>query len=166
MARAHATVAGLAERVRLGELAEAASADPAVDAGVIATAIAGGADDVSDFADEAERAAAARALEWIERRVGDANTEVDSYLTRYPELTSTEDLAVYAYDLAIYRIFGGNRDSERYQRYQAALAYLRRVATGDIDLQLDAAEAPGSAGSRVRHTAADAAFGRGNLRYA
>lgn len=161
MARAFATVAGLAERARRRDLAEAASPNPIVDAGLIAAAIAGTAAAYAaetwpgDAAKQAEAtAAAAAALTRLQRDVHDANAEVDGYLGRYAGASAealSGAVSVYAYDVAVYRVLGGERDSERYERYRSAMKYLSAVAAGKIQLGLDdaggGAAAPGPRGA-------------------
>ena len=161
MPRAHATLARLAQRVSYSHLAQAASPDNrSVDAALLEAAI--DEDDLSSYSAELQ-AAAQVAVDRIQLKVDDANTEVDSYLTRYPNLTATDDLAVYAVDIALYRIFGGDRESERYVRYQSALQYLRDVASGKINLDLDDSETDGTGSGRARFSGAKPQFRRDEL---
>ena len=130
MARAHATVAGLARRERLQRLAEVSSPDRSVTAALLQAAIDG---DLSSYTD-AERSSAGKALDFLQRRVDDANGEVDGYLARYPDLAAGGSVAVHALDIAAWRVLGGGSDSERYARYKAAVRFLEGVAAGRIDL--------------------------------
>ena len=162
MARAHATLAGLAKRARLQDLAEAATADGTVDAALLEAAIGGDLEDDQDpdYTDE-QRAAGTAAVDRLQRHVDDANTEVDGYLSRYPDLTETDDLSVRAYDIALYRVLGGERDSARYERYRAAIRYLEGVSAGDINLDLDEDET--DATPAARFTSSKARFRREDL---
>lgn len=162
MARAHATVSGLVERTRLLDLAEIAyEADATVDVDILQAAIDGDLND--DDHTEEQQADAQAAVDRLQRHVDDANTEVDGYLTRYPDLTTTDDLSVRAYDIATYRVLGGDRNSERYERYRAAIRYLEGVARGDINLDLDDDETDGETAGRARFTSSKAQFKRENL---
>ena len=161
MARAHATLSGVVERARLKELAEKGSPNVRVNAQLLGATLDGS--DRSAYTAQ-ERTDADAAVDHLQRRVDDANVEVDSYLARYPQLTTTDDLAVYAYDIALYRILGGQRESERYERYRAALRYLQAVAAGDINLDLDDDETGDSGtGARARFKAQAARFKREDL---
>lgn len=224
MPRAHATLAALALRASLDDLAEVGSPDDkSVDGGLLEAALVGDVetteylkgirdpliakrqalgpepdpDDPDNPTDEEREAirnhqddvaaiddahygmvvdgaevagrlaelvtAASAAVGRLQRIVDDANTEVDSYLSRYPALETTEDLAVYALDIAMYRALGGDRESERYVRYDGALRYLRAVAAGDINLDLDEDETDGQTSSRARFSASKSRFKREEL---
>lgn len=154
MARAHATVAGLAERERLQALAEAATADPLVDDALLKAAI----DAALDTFDAQRQAAARMALANLQRKVDDANAEVDLYLARYPEAPAGGALAVPALDIAAWRVLGGDTDSERYKRYAAAIRFLEGVAAGRIDLPGGAGGGAGADAGEVLYSAPDATF--------
>lgn len=160
MLRTHATLAGLAQRESLRDLAQAgAPDDTTVGAALLGEAITG------EFAagrSQDERDAAAQAVERLQRDVDDANTEVDSYLARYPALPAGGPVAVYAVDIAAYRILGGDRESERYVRYQTALRFLRDVSSGAIDLSDGEAAETGS-GADVDYEGPKRVFDAGTL---
>ncbi len=131
MARAFATAAALAERESVQDMVEAAAReDRTVTATMLQAAIDG---DLSAFT-PAEQASARKALDRLERAIDDANAEVEGYLTRYPDIETPGALAVYALDIAAWRLLGGGNDTERYQRYRAAVRYLADVAAGRVDL--------------------------------
>ena len=128
MNRENLTLEDLTRRASLNELAEAAAPETAaVDGELLALALAGG--DVSAY-----------------------DAEVRGYLAgRYPRLSEFQShlLIVHAVDIALYRLFGSEKDSPYERRYQQALLYLRDVAAGKIDLAPATATAPRHSDIRV-----------------
>ena len=132
----HATLAALLDRVSAADLAEvAAPDDPSVDGALLAEAAA----DAYGMARTAdERAAGDKALARVNREIAETNALCDGYLVRYPEAGTTAALGTYALDILEWRLLGGERDSGRWERRRAALAWLRDIADGKIDLLVPA----------------------------
>ncbi|MHC1700289.1 MAG: gp436 family protein [Humidesulfovibrio sp.] len=86
--------------------------------------------------------------ELVERALTDATAEIDSYLAaRYtlPLPTVPAVLVRLACDMAVYRItseYGAGLTEERRQRYEDAVAWLRRAGSGDVSLGLPPQQAP------------------------
>lgn len=86
--------------------------------------------------------AAKDALAWIDARVADANAEVSGHVSpRYGDVAAADLPAVVktlTTDVAVYRIFGGDGESEEHRAYQAAIRFLGSVAAGRVDLDVPA----------------------------
>ncbi len=88
--------------------------------------------------------------ELVERALADATAEIDSYLAgRYtlPLPTVPAVLVRLACDMAVYRItseYGTGLTEERRQRYDDAVAWLKRAASGDVSLGLPPQQEPAS----------------------
>lgn len=86
--------------------------------------------------------------ELVERALADATAEIDSYLAgRYtlPLPTVPAVLVRLACDMAVYRItseYGAGLTEERRQRYEDAVAWLKRAASGDVSLGLPPHQEP------------------------
>ena len=98
--------------------------------------------------DEAEREAKIAPL--IEGAIADADGEIDGYLAkRYPvPLTKVPRvIAKFAKDLALYNLFSrvgideADREKTYLTRYNAAIAFLKLVADGKVDLGIAGAGA-------------------------
>ena len=156
------TLADLSRRASLNELAEAAAPETAaVDGELLALALAGS--DESAYDAEAQ-AAVIDAMVRLHQVLADAVAEVRGYLAgRYPRLTGQSHLLiVHAVDIALYRLFGSEKDSPYERRYRQALLYLREVAAGKIDLEPATATAPGH--SDIRVSTAPRVFDKGTLK--
>jgi len=91
----------------------------------------------------------------VARALSDADAEIDSYLSgRYalPLATVPAVLVRVACDVAVYRItaeYGAGLTDERRQRYEDAVGWLKRVASGDVSLGLPPQEEPASSSPAV-----------------
>ncbi len=74
----------------------------------------------------------------LDQALGDANAEIDLYLARYnpPLITVPPMLTVVACDIARYRLYDDVPTDAVRDRYNAAVAKLRDIAQGRIDLGL------------------------------
>lgn len=73
----------------------------------------------------------------LARALGDASAEIDGYLVgrmALPLASAPALLTVFACDMARYRLMHNQADDRAKQAYDAAVSYLRRVATGEISL--------------------------------
>ena len=86
--------------------------------------------------------------ELVERALADAAAEIDSYLAgRYalPLPAVPAVLVRLACDMAVYRItcdYGAGLTEERRQRYEDAVSWLKRAASGDVALGLPPQQEP------------------------
>lgn len=86
--------------------------------------------------------------ELVERALADAAAEIDSYLAgRYalPLPTAPAVLVRLACDMAVYRItcdYGQGLTEEIRQRYEDAVSWLKRAASGDVSLGLPPQQQP------------------------
>ncbi len=147
----YATVHDLAKRASLDDLAQAASPDGVPLTGhllehaleyptLTADALRALRNHRAPRFDEDALEALPAALARLETALTDADAEIDGYLSgRYPTPEATPRLRVLATDIALWRLIGGDADSETRQRYDAAVRYLRDVARGAIDLTAAAA---------------------------
>ena len=149
----YASLEDLLARASVDALAEAAAPDKAhVDGGLLAAVLA---ESLGEYSSEII-ADGRQALARLRQVLSDVSAEVDGYVAqRYSGLDiHSRVLMVHTIDIALYRLLGGDKDSERYGHYQAAIQYLRDVATGKIDLIPSAGETGGehsvqiSAGAR------------------
>lgn len=95
----------------------------------------------------------------------DAAAEIDGYLNRYtrPFATVPRILTVYCCDMARYRLATGMRQltDDVQSRYDAAVGYLRLVATGRASLGgLPASQAPATDNTVVFAEPVQKVFGR------
>ena len=101
------------------------------------------------------------------RALLDADAEIDGYLaTRYTlPLASTPAVLVrLAADLARYQLCGDKVPDSVRQRYVDAVAVLKRLATGEVQLAgITAVPAAGGAGNAVASRTAERQFGPGQL---
>jgi len=101
----------------------------------------------------------------LDRALGDASAEIDGYLVGRVALPLTAApalLKVYCCDMARYRLMSVRADDRAKAAYDAAIAWLKRIADGTISL-LAPAEAPAAVGlGPVIVTGGDRDFARGN----
>jgi len=101
----------------------------------------------------------------LDRALGDASAEIDGYLVGRVTLPLAAPPAlcrVYCCDIARYRLMSVRADDRAKAAYDAAIAWLKRIADGTISL-LAPAEAPAAAGlGPVIVTGGDRDFARGN----
>lgn len=89
------------------------------------------------------RAPARRALEVFTGAVNRANAEAQGYIEpryggmRWVQWNAQQSVKTYVSDIARYHIYGGDADSKEYRGYKVALAFLKDVAAGKIDIDLD-----------------------------
>lgn len=95
--------------------------------------------------DEAERIAAVRPL--AENAVEDAQAEIDGYLAKRYDVPFTKTpkvISKFAKDIALYNLVSrkgvdeSDREKTYLTRYNAAVAFLTKVAEGKIDIGVDA----------------------------
>ena len=141
----YATVNDLLERASAQDLAEIGGREfPAVDGEALREHLA----DPLRPADADLRDQVVKAVARLQDAVDTASAEVDSYArSKHPDIGENAiptALKVYTVDIAIYRLFGGDRNDERFIRYDNALKWLRALAKGEIDLApTDVDGAPG-----------------------
>jgi phage gp36-like protein len=88
----------------------------------------------------------------IAAALADADVEIDGYLAAAYTLplTSTPALVVLiACDIARYRLWKDQAGEHVRQRYEDAVAMLRRIASGDIKLTISGVTAAGEGGVRA-----------------
>lgn len=98
----------------------------------------------------------------VERAIGDASAEIDTYLGALYELPFGEPPAILmrlCTDIAIYRLASNtaHASEERRQRYEDAIALLRRIAKGEVKLGVHSstAETGGGEGTSAAAEGAD-----------
>jgi phage gp36-like protein len=103
----------------------------------------------------------------LERALADASATINAYLAgRYtlPLDPSPEILRLLACDIARYYLQIQEAGAQVKARYEGAVKFLGRVASGEIRLGVDAAGAPPAAtGTRVQFSSGQKAFGRENF---
>lgn len=137
----YASVLDLSQRLPWSDLAEAAAKDnPAVDGDLLMRRVT--TEGVLDMVTEEDQAAAAAAMTRLETVLDDASGEIDGYIAgRYGEISPVpEVLAVRCVDIAVYRLLGGDAQSERYLLYKRAVDWLTAVADGKINLVTDSTD--------------------------
>ena len=163
----YATAADLAERVSDQLLAEAASPDSARVDGPLLLAALQTPPAWPDDADAAARDAARDAVASIDAKLQDATALIDGYLgTRYPNITNAsllDTLRVYCIDIALWRLLGGERDTDEYLAYRQATDWLGKVAAGQIGLNPDEGDDAVSAAAGARAQTGAALFTRRQL---
>jgi phage gp36-like protein len=94
----------------------------------------------------------------------DASAEIDGYLAGQVALPLTivpNILRVYCIDMARYRLQHTEADEQVKARYDAAIAYLKMVAKGDVRLTLPAGgDVPEANGGGVQFTTGSKVMGR------
>lgn len=104
----------------------------------------------------------------VAAKLADADAEIDSYLQgRYTLPLSPVPLTLQriACDIARYHLYDDRPTEYVAKRYDAAIAFLRAVAKGDVQLGPDAGgDAPASAAGAPDHVANDPVFNRDTLR--
>ena len=96
--------------------------------------------------------------------INDASAEVMSYLARYGEIDESnapDILSTRCLDIALYRIFGGDAQSEYAMLYRKACAWLEQVAEGTVPLDLSGSGEAATAGPAF--SAPEAVFTRDSL---
>lgn len=136
----YATIEDLAGRIAWNDLAErSAPDDPEVRGEALRSYVLA----TPTPAATEENAPVRRAVAVIDARLADAAAEIRGYLTgRYglPEQSPlyTDDVAATlrtrTVDIAAYRLFGGETDTERYQVWRRAIEWLESIAAGRVDL--------------------------------
>ncbi len=95
--------------------------------------------------DEAQRLA--KIMPLVEDAIADADGEIDGYLVkRYPVplLSVPRSIAKFSKDIAIYNLFSrigideGSKEKNYLNRYNAAVAFLKLVAEGKVDIGVGA----------------------------
>lgn len=159
----YATLADLASRYSLRDLAQAAAPDAAdVDEALLKATLAGGARTTYTAA---QRADADAAMARLQQALDDAHAEVNGWIAgRYPDLSmSPAALLPYTLDIAVYRLFRpADSEDPHMVRYKSAIAWLKEVARGMIDLPSPTPDPDTSAGVTV--TAPDQVFDADSLR--
>lgn len=83
------------------------------------------------------------ALARIEAALADADAEIDSRIRgRYPSPAPSPALTLRACDIAAQDVVGGGEDSPELRRWETAIAWLRDVSRGAIDLDAPAPPPP------------------------
>lgn len=104
----------------------------------------------------------------VAAKLADADAEIDGYLAgRYtlPLVPVPLTLQRIACDIARYHLYDDRPTEYIAKRYDAATAFLRSVAKGDIQLGVDAGgDAPPSAAGAPSYSAPDQVFDRSTLK--
>ena len=149
----YATIDDLIERVSIDDLAERASPEnSAVTGALLGRKVAG--DALAGESGET-RGAVELAVNRLNQALDDASAEIGGFIGRLLPLPDPAPPAVKlrCADIALYRLFGG--EGEREKLYDGAVAWLRRVGSGEIALTAsDGADQDGNdvlidAGKRV-----------------
>ena len=143
----YATLADLITHESLRDLAQAAAPDdPEVNAEALEVTIKGGS---RARWSKVRIAGSDAAVVRLEKALEDADNEINGWIGgRYPDLPDPPGaLKEYAIDISLYRLYGpGNPEDPRLIRYKAAIAYLREVARGMVDLSPPAKDPDTAAG--------------------
>lgn len=105
----------------------------------------------------------------VGRALDDASALIDSYLTkvaRLPLVVVPEILVKTAADIARYYLHGksADKDSAVTRAYNEAVAWLRDVSRGLVELTMNGEASPEAGGGAVRHVAPSRVFTRDSLR--
>lgn len=103
----------------------------------------------------------------IDQGLADADAEIDAYLAAKYDLPlpSVPDVLVrLAVDIALYRMeaTADVGSEERRQRYEDAVALLKRISKGEVSLGLS--DPPASSNGKVHFTSGERRFTRGSMR--
>lgn len=136
MAR-YAAIQDLIDRDSINDLAErAAPENNAVTGDLLGKKLAG-----SSLSGETvgTQAALTLAVDRLNQALDDASADIDGYISRMLPLADPPPAMIKGrcVDIALFRLFGGERGSPREALYQSALAWLRRVGNGEIALTND-----------------------------
>lgn len=122
--------------------------------------------------DEAERIAAVRPL--AESAVEDAQAEIDGYLAKRYDVPFTKTpkvISKFAKDIALYNLVSrkgvdeSDREKTYLTRYNAAIAFLTKVAEGKIDIGVvDIHTTQAAAQNGFSMKSAERIFSRNNMR--
>ena len=158
-----ATLADLRARASIRDLAQAASPDHCEVSAELLEATLDGADRSAEWTAE-EIAWADAAVNRLSQYLGDADAEIKGWIgARYAGLdTPPAVLTTYSVDIALYRLYRpSDGDDPHMARYKAAIAWLRDVAQGKIDLPAPAPDPDVQAGVSV--TSPQPVFSRDSL---
>ena len=160
----YATINDLLQRASPQKLAEAAAPDAnLVDGALLAAAVA--ADDIdADLAGESDaaRTAVKAAIAAINAEIKDASAVIDGYIG--PSAAIGEDtLRAYAIDIALWRILGGDNESDTYLSYKQVTDWLSRVSQGNTAHGPVGPDQPGQAAAGARVAEATPLFTRRDL---
>lgn len=163
---AYATASDMIARFGATELAQLSDRSPEllVSAESLTVAAAGG--DLSGYSSEIQDATAA-ALEVIQSALGDASTEINTYLSgRYtlPLTTIPPHLRRYCCDVARYYLEGARAREETEKRYEKAVAYLKDVSKGMGNLDPQSTGEQAAADVQLLATARERVFTSSTLR--
>lgn len=103
----------------------------------------------------------------VARAIADAQAEIDGYLrARYalPIQAAVPDLTRVASDVARYRLYADRPTEEVRRRYEDAVAHLRRISSGEVQLALDTTQAPVAVASGPQFVAPPRTFTHKTLR--
>ena len=148
----YATIEDLTRRASVDDLAERASTEN----NLVTGALLGKKLDGGTLSGEsaATRGAVELAIARLNKALDDASAEIDGYISRLLPLDDSPPpvIKLRCLDIALYRLFGGEGEIEKI--YDGAVAWLRRVGSGEIALTDDGADADGNdvlieAGQRV-----------------
>lgn len=102
----------------------------------------------------------------VAAKLADADGEIDPYLrSRYalPLATVPQPLMRIACDIARYHLHADRATEQVAQRYKDAIAFLRAVAKGELQLGLDPAAQPAPATGGPEYSAPERVFTRDTL---
>lgn len=162
----YASVVALLARYSVDEIAQRAdtSLPPLVDGELLRLAADGV--DLSDYTAE-EREAAAAALARVVQVLQDADNTINGYLSgRYqvPVTQAAETLERIAGELARFYLYEDGAPEHVEKRHDNAMAFLRDVSTGKVQLGVaaDGATAPVAVSAGAEMVSTDLVFSRGN----
>lgn len=118
-----------------------------------------------------QRRSAVRPL--AEDAIRDADAEIDGYLMkRYPVpmFPAPAVISKYSRDIAIYNLVSrsgideGERESNYLTRYKNAIAFLTKVAKGEVDIVKEGTDQAKAAATGFKITSSPRLFSRGSMR--
>lgn len=102
----------------------------------------------------------------VDRALGDADAEINSYVVARYKLPLPETPAVLvrlACDIARYQLSGDRVQESVRQRYEDAVKFLKSLSRGEADLGVAVGETPAPADASVRVVAPPRVFDRNTL---
>ncbi|MCB6345413.1 gp436 family protein [Enterocloster lavalensis] len=121
--------------------------------------------------DPAERKAAIRPL--ADEAITDADAEIDGYLMkRYPVPMAPVPAVIskYSKDIAVYNLISragidtGERESNYLTRYKNAIAFLTKVAKGEVDIVKEGTDPAKAAATGFKIAGSPRLFSRGSMK--
>ena len=158
----YATATDLLQRFDPQKLAEAASPDSTLVDGALLTAATADEPAWPEGTSAEAQKAALQAVKDITAEIKDASSLIDGYIGASAAINE-DTLRVYAIDIALWRILGGDRDGEVYLSYKNVVDWLTRVSQGGTAHGSTDPDAPGQAAAGVQAQTNTPLFTRAQL---